>query len=373
MYARIRPRIRLLVTSVGSLVGQNVLDGLAPWRDDYHVIGLNSQADAVSNFLCDRTYLSAPLAQNSNFEQRLDEIVSLEAPDLIVPGRDDDVVFLATWAGKRANGRANAMVGSAEMAGVLRDKLLTSGFAKRHGLPFAQTLCVQDGFAAVLSLGERHGWPLIAKPRTGNASLGVVLVSNPEELAVAFEWDGYCFQPWIGNNPDLAAIRNCLKGGLPLGWSLPGINYLGLHGCINPDGALSQLFCTRHTESRLGRSERVCTLHSQSAHGIAQSYANALATDGWRGPFNIQLGETPVGDLLAFEINGRFTGSSSTLGALGMHFVPLAIASFLGKAFLTANLPAVVCRVDKRLRDWPMSASAMDTLTRRGVWTLHQE
>jgi carbamoyl-phosphate synthase large subunit len=363
----------LLITSVGSLVGQNILDGLAPWRDDYFIIGLNSQADAVSNFLCNRTYLSAPLAQGSSFEKRLDEVASMEAPDLIVPGRDDDVVFLATWAGKLANSRFNAMVGSAELARVLRDKLLTSRFAARHGLPFAETLCAQDGFTAVLSLGERHGWPLVAKPRMGSASQGVVLISSPDELAVAFEWEGYCFQQWIGPNPDLVALRNVLKGGVPLGWTLPGIQYLGLHGCIAPDGSKSQLFCTRHTESRLGRSERVHSLQSQVTQEILERYASALVSDGWRGPFNIQLGETPGGDLLAFEINGRFSGSSATLGALGMHFVPLAIASFVGGAGLQIDSPAVVSRVDKRLRDWPLSGSAVGTLAQRGVWTRDQE
>ena len=369
MHVEHKRRTRILITSVGSLVGQNVLDALALWRDDYFVIGLNSQADAVSNFLCDTVYLSDPIGQDGRFEKRLNEVVLLEAPELIIPGRDDDVVFLADWAKEHECWRSKAMVGSPEIARVLRDKLLTSRLAKFNDLPFVETLCAEDGFAAVLSLVERNGWPIVAKPRKGNASQGVVLVSDANELAVAFDWKGYCFQPWLGPPPDLTAIKDSLAGGLPIGWSLPGILYFGLHGYIAANGIPGAVFCTRHTEPKLGRSERVEAMHSDVARGIAESYASILATHGWRGPFNIQLGQTHFGELVAFEINGRFTGSSSTLSALGMQFVPQAINSFVGGHLLPIDCSEAVNRVDKRLHDWPVCQHALIDLTQQGVWS----
>jgi carbamoylphosphate synthase large subunit len=160
---------------------------------------------------------------------------------------------------------------------------------------------------------------------------------------------------------------------VPIGWSLPNIEYIGLHGCIGPCSKVAELFCTHHSESKLGRSERVQLFRSLEAERILQSYAVALGAVGWRGPFNIQLGETLDGDILAFEVNGRFTGSSATLGALGLHFVLSAIASFLGQGKSELRYLAEIQRVDKRLRDWPMSNLAIDSLIKHGVWTDKEE
>jgi carbamoyl-phosphate synthase large subunit len=205
-------RRRLLVTSVGSLIGQNILDGLAQVRDDYFVVGLNSQADAVSNFLCDRVYLSATLEEVDGFSNCFENVVAREAPDLIIPGRDDDMVFLACWAAETSDFFGKAMVGNVAIAEILRDKWLTRQFAKRHGLAFVETLRDLDGMEAVRTLAEQQGWPLVAKPRSGNGSRGVVLVGSDAELIVAFAWPGYCFQPWLGTRPDLVSIRGMMQG-----------------------------------------------------------------------------------------------------------------------------------------------------------------
>lgn len=372
MSPQIKPRRRLLVTSIGSLVGQNILDGLAHQRSAFVIVGLNSQPDAASNFLCDRTY-TTPLTHSEDFGSRFDAIVAHETPDLIIPGRDDDVVFLAQWASKRSAVTPLVMVGSPGMASMLRDKWLTCQFAKKHGLPFVKTLCAQDGFEAVRALTDAHGWPLVAKPRTGNASRGVVLVGNATELAVAFAWPGYCFQPWLGTSPDLSSIRKSLQCGLPLDWSLPGIEKTSLDGCIAPNGDLIGLFCTHHSHIKMGRSERVQVLDTPQAQSILQNYAQALRADGWRGPFNIQLGTTPDGHLLAFEINGRFTGSSATLRYLGLDFVQAAMAAFVGPLDSNPETTLPVQRVDKRLRDWPMPDLAMNELNQAGMWTRNTE
>ena len=358
---------RLLITSVGSLVGHNVLEGLVGLREHFFVVGLNSQADAASNFLCDRVHLGPPLEAGADFERCFDALVDREAPDLIIPGRDDDVVFLAQWAEQRAALRAPVMVGSAAMATLMRDKWLSAQFARAHGLPFAPTLCAEDGRAAVDGLAARQGWPLIAKPRTGNASRGVVLVGGPGELDVAFGWPGYCFQAWLGLRPDVGAIRRSLQGGLPLDWSLPGIEKASLDGCIGPDGRLLAPFATLHSELRMGRTERVQRIVCPTLDDILRRYAQVLGAQGWRGPFNIQLGRTDAGEWLAFELNGRFTGSAATLSALGLEFVPEAIAAFVGALPAHAILTPVT-RVDKRLRNWPMPAECIDQLLKTGVW-----
>jgi carbamoylphosphate synthase large subunit len=361
---------RLLITSAGSLVGQNVLEGLAAQRRRWHVAGINTQADAVSNFLCDRVYLAPALADGAAFEARFAAILAREAPELVIPGRDDDVVFLAEWQERCGSGATRFMVGSAAAARMLRDKVLTARFAHAAGLPFAPTLCADDGFDAVCALAGRWGWPLVAKPRLGNASRGVVIVSRPEELRVAMGWPAYCFQPWLGPRPDVQALHQLLEGGVPLDWSLPDVTKNSLDGCITLTGDLMPVFSSLHRDVKLGRSERVEWLGDDAQTlALARAYGLALRDAGWRGPFNVQLGRAASGELLAFELNGRFTGSAATLRHFGADFVADAVAACLALPALPPQRTPTTGHVHKRLYNWPLPDGAVEALQSDGEWT----
>ncbi len=352
--------LHILITSAGSLVAQNILEGLAARRKDYRVTGINCLAGAVSNFLCDRVYLVPPLDDADGFAQRFNAIVELERPDLIIPGRDDDVVYLSTRSD------LPVMTGPAALAAQLRDKWLSCRFAQRHGLPFADTLRTEDGLDSLLEMAARFGWPIVAKPRTGQASRGVVMVADANQLAIAATWPGYCFQPWLGQQPEVDGLLQAMRGGLPLGWSLPQ-SKTSMDGWITPAGEIGGLFCTLHEEVVLGRSERVSRIDAPQTHAILRAYAAALQQEGWRGPFNVQLAPDAQGQLRAFEINGRFTGSAATLAYLGLDFVQGAIAAFTGM-----DLPAPtgsVKRVDKRLANWPLPDHGPEQLEREGCWS----
>lgn len=358
---------RLLITSAGSLVGQNLLEGLAGRREGLEVVGLNSEPDAASNFLCDRLYLTPPLADPS-FVARFADVLARERPQLVVPGRDDDAVFLAEWQERHRPAGTDCMVGPAGVARMLRDKRLSAQFASAAGLPFAPTLGAEDGADAVVAQAAAWGWPVLAKPRLGNASRGVVLVGDERQLRVVLGWPGYCVQPWLGGPPELQGLRDMLEGGMPLDWTLPGNGKVSLDGCITPAGGLVALCATRHEELRLGRSERVhAPPPGDPVHALVQAFGQALAEAGWRGAFNVQLGRSASGELTAFEMNGRFTGSAATLQWLGCDFIGEALGAFLGPL----PPPAAVLptqRVDKRLANWPVPEEAVAQLRRTGSW-----
>ena len=70
-------RMKVLLTSVGSLVGQNILDVLEypgfSRRSLMRVVGSNSVPDAACNFRCDRCYL-LPLTATAEYSARMREI-----------------------------------------------------------------------------------------------------------------------------------------------------------------------------------------------------------------------------------------------------------------------------------------------------------
>src|SRR5687768_7104113 len=94
-------RIRLLLLSGGSLVGQNILDALADRRQAVHLIATNSVPDDAPLFSCDKVYLSPTTTGDpQGFERLVREIIATEQPDLVIPCRDDDTVFLAGLRGR---------------------------------------------------------------------------------------------------------------------------------------------------------------------------------------------------------------------------------------------------------------------------------
>jgi carbamoylphosphate synthase large subunit len=89
----------ILITSVGSLVGLNILDSLEAMRTRLRVVGTNSEPKAPNNFRCDVAYL-APETADPAFIARLRTIIAHEKPDLVLAGRDAD---LAPWRRSRHN------------------------------------------------------------------------------------------------------------------------------------------------------------------------------------------------------------------------------------------------------------------------------
>ena len=96
MNERSKNKVRtILITSVGSLVGHNILESLAPRRQEWRIVGVNSLPLAANNFRCDVAYLAPETAQEDAYLSRLREILRIEQPAVALAGRDLDLPPLA--------------------------------------------------------------------------------------------------------------------------------------------------------------------------------------------------------------------------------------------------------------------------------------
>ena len=128
--------LRLLVLSVGTRVGQNVLTSLNGRRDGLVLTATSSVANEPALFDFDVVYRVPPTAaEGQAFEHELLDIMDRECVDLVIPCRDDDVEFLASLRDRRPDLASRLLCGSGSPARVINDKWSSAEFSSRHDLP----------------------------------------------------------------------------------------------------------------------------------------------------------------------------------------------------------------------------------------------
>jgi carbamoyl-phosphate synthase large subunit len=359
---------RLLVLSVGTQVGQNVLRTLSGRRDHLELVGTSSVANEPSLFDFDAIYIVPPTAADpAAFEERLIEVIERERIDLVIPCRDDDVVFLAGLADRRPELASRLLCGNGASAEVIADKWLSHEFCREHGLPFAASIIDCDE-AQRMAFVRAHGLPLVAKPRRGYASLDVFLLYNETQVAAALARDGYIVQQFLGNpRPITEYLASIETLGLPLYHTFQGIKH-SIQVLIAPDGSLAHVICTRNYRNQR-RSKWVEPDDDPVSAAIGTKCAHAFSAAGWRGPLNIQCEKTLAGETLIHEFNGRFTGATVDRWLLGFDEVGAAIERFTGRAVASAAPPhAAALEAFESLVARGADPRAVAALQRDGTW-----
>lgn len=363
----------VLVTSVGSLVGQNVLDAIAPYRNQLRLLGTNSLADAVSNFRCDACFLAPPVEQVNAWRAHLALLLQAEAINLVIPGRDDDVIALASWLEEEPEYLGRFLVGSVSAARAFQDKVHCARFAAESRLPFAPTVAsgspqaVLEALALYDRFADLSAAPLIAKPRAGNGSRGVRLLLKRSDVSTLAMRPGYAIQPYLDPHPKLEQfVQEAHDIGVPLWFEIPERALYGAQVLIDPLGQLAGTFCFR-AEMSGGRPSLLERDDSPDLAALALAYGQAFAAAGWRGPCNIQAKCDPALGLLAIETNGRFSGGTSARSALGFDEVGMVLQQWLGTA-LAPRAAAESKRVIKQLKDRVLNEAAAQQLARLGAW-----
>ena len=359
-------KLRLLLLSVGSLAAQNVIEALGARRERCVLVGANSVADAAGNFRCDTVYLVPPAASGDAYISRVGELIREERPDLVIPGRDQDVLALAKLGERSPDIGSVLLTGSVAAARIMNDKVETARFAARHALPFAPTAANER---EALDLARTHGLPLIGKPRSGNAGRGVVVLRSNTEIGRAFESrPGFIAQPYLDPPPDIQALIAPFETGLPFFFSFPETTQRTIQIIVGPDGTISNPFGWISTHVG-GQTTQHVRCDDPALLDAGRAYGKAAAAEGWRGPLNVQLKQTPRDGLMAFEINGRFTGGTAARALMGFDEIAEVLRRFLPRTAFPTISTCESDVVQKYLRSYPVPRKGMAALRTLGKWS----
>jgi len=320
-------RTRMLIVSVGSLVGQNILDSLEyvdfPRRHLFEITGTNSVAENANMFRCDRSYLVPPTA-SLEFDAEMVRVIREVEPEVILSARDADTASIWRLLESDPSLLGKFPYGNLATIEAALDKWRSWEFARRNGLPMAETFLVgvaNDG-AALAAFIDKVGFPFIAKPAQGFASKGVYLVRNVEEAAQFEKFGGYIFQEYLGCPDELDEYFQLLAGPPPLFCEVPGVAHHTCHVPIGPDGELGEVYVLRnhHHFGAVTKLRRVVHLELEA---LALRYAECMSEEGGWGLLSIQFRPDRHGEYKAQEMNFRTTGSTFARLMMGQDEVGL--------------------------------------------------
>ena len=358
---------KIIITSVGSLVGQNILDSLTNRRENLVLIGTNSLAEVANNFRCDKSYLISESSNTERYIEELIKIIKVENPDLVIPGRDEEVVILARLTQVLPEYKNKLLTGTEYFARCMDNKIKSYQFALKFNLPFAPT--VQSGTKnskkEVEILISKFGFPLIAKPSKGNGSRGIWIVLNKSQLNKVILATDFAIQPFFGQTEDITLDTSF---GVPLFWEVPESRLFAAQVIIDKNQEINSIF-SFISKMVYGKCERMDRYENPEMKKIVVAFAEAAISSGWRGPFNVQLKQDSKHGFQVIEMNGRFSGGTSGRFHFGFDEVGIVIEDWIEKGIVVKHPHSVgINVVTKILSDFKIEQGHVDALEEHKVW-----
>jgi carbamoyl-phosphate synthase large subunit len=293
--------LTLLVTSAGRRV-----ELLACFREDAARLGLALRivaADARPDLspachIADKS-VAVPRCSEASYTQALLETCARERVSLVVPTIDPELQVLSRDQDRFKALGARVVISSLQVVQLAGDKLATANRLAAVSVPAPRAMDLTEYQRNPSAL---H-WPVIAKPKSGSASQGVLRPSTPDEL-MGLRLNDYVVQEL-----------------------LPGREYT-VNVFFDRDGRLRCAIPHHRIEVRggevsKGRTERIAGLE-EAARRIATALPGAC------GPLCFQAVVAPDGSYGVFEINARFGGGYPLAHRAGARFSQLLLEEASG-------------------------------------------
>jgi len=322
--------LKALVTGAGALLGQGILRSLAWSTLDVHVTACDPSPLSAGLYWADERCL-VPLAREPGYMDALEVILARVRPDIVFVGTDVELLAFAEARDRleRTFG-TKVVVSSPRVVEIADDKLETARFLGSKGFRPPRSVDPADR-AALESLIDELGFPLIVKPRHGARSVGFAVVRDRHELERACSVDAPVVQEYVDGDEYTA-------------------------GALSLPTAEDVFTIVMRRDLRDGNTYRAFVEPFEELNAQIVEMAKALAP---HGPANFQFRVADDGVARVFEINGRFSGTTPLRARAGFNEVELTIRSLV----FGERIRAPKARSMTILRHWEETVVEPDALT----------
>jgi len=282
-------RPRLLFTGGGGSASQSLQE---QWGERYDLWFADANPFGFPPSIPKDRRVTIPFAHDTTFADSVLALCKEHAIDLIVPGVDEELLVLARKNG--TPGWPRILVPSPEFVTLMLDKLSCAQMLDAAKLGAPKTL--------PLKRAPEVDFPLIAKPRSGRGSRGVMRLTNEEQVKAYLTLHGGAAEDYIAQE------------------LIPGAEYT-VFVAADGDEMPRAVIPVRAFEKR-GVTVRART----DAHPAIINYACAFqAHFRASGCYNIQCMLTDDGRVLPFEVNPRISTTFVLAIATGFDPIPMAL------------------------------------------------
>ena len=368
----------MLITSVGSLVGTNILDVLESQvcrrRERVYVVGTNSLVHSPNNFRCDACY-RVPNTASSDFISRMVDIIRKEEPDIILSARDADTEVMARLMHAHPQLKGKLPYGELKTLTYALNKWETWLFTQKHSLPFAGTFVMgkSGGKHELKQFADLVGYPMIAKPIQGFASKGVFFVRDWDDAKQLAALEDYIFQEYLGKPNAMDSYFEFMNGLVPMFAHAPNVYHHSCHTFISPSGDMDRIFISRN-EHDSGATIGFRRVSDPELEELAISYAKAIYSEGGYGPLTIQFKKDRNGAWKAQEMSLRTNGNTYPRFIMGQDDIGLIVNGILPEIdfpIYHAQEEASKYIIAKSLCCNVLHINALEMLGEKGLWSMN--
>ncbi len=313
--------VTILVTCVGSGVGQSVIDSLNI-TGGYRIIGVDMNPDVYAYNFC-HEFLTAPGIYSDEYVDFIIKSSVDNAVDIVIPGHDYELLLFSKNRNKFNDHNIEVIVSLPDIIEVSRNKYEWYKYFDELGCNIVPTYYVSD-FKSNPTSGI---YPAIVKPTGGSASQGIQIIHDQDGLVNVSDDD--VIQPYLFPLKDDANYGNILKA-IQNG-KFVQLSEISVQLIFTTRSELAGIFISKNI-LKSGVPMFVDTIDPEKFEYIGEikKFADVLAEKKVKGPVNLQGRITEKG-FIFFEMNMRFTGITGTRAKLGFNEVDFLVKNFLAK------------------------------------------
>ncbi|HSW36727.1 MAG TPA: NAD-dependent epimerase/dehydratase family protein [Candidatus Limnocylindrales bacterium] len=315
-----KKQIRVGITTIGSGIGQSVISSCRLSELPLYTVGLGANPMAYGAYDCDR-HDELPRVDDPGYMAELIRKCREHRLAIVVPGWDSELNLFAHHRNSFLEIGTVPLVASLSVIELCRDKLKMGRALGKFSNLFARTYTKEE-FNTNRAEGS-VSFPLIAKPRNGSGSSGIMVILGPEDMLNA--GDNQIFQeivlPHSGDVNRERYMEDLNKR------IITQVSEISVQYVVGKTGIILGKCATCNTLKQ-GVPIEIVPFDHASIWNALDPVIQYLVSQGLQGPINIQGRITDHGPKF-FELNPRFTGITGLRAMMGFNEVEALIRDFL--------------------------------------------
>jgi carbamoyl-phosphate synthase large subunit len=284
----------ILVPGASAPAAINTIKSLKMVKYPVRIVSSDTNPISAGFYMSDAHEL-LPEIESKSYLSRLFEIITKHKISILMPSSGYDIYHYSKYKKKLLKLGALPVVSDVMTMEICRDKMQTyHHLSKKFDLPLT-----------TLDSKKLEGFPLIAKPRYGKGSKGIVKIENPMDLRyIQSKENGLIFQEYLPGTEYTIDVLSDLNG--------------------EPLIAVPRI----RVQTKAGISTVGKIIKDENISETCKSIAKYLKI---KGPCCIQMKESNEGTLKLVEVNPRLGGGTIFTALAGANFPTMILDMAMGK------------------------------------------